>query len=143
MTDELVFETYIKASAEKVWEAITTSEFRRQYFFGSSIDADWRVGGRLVSHSPDGDVWGDNEIYEYDPPRLLSHGWRSLYEPELAAEPESRVTWTIEPQDGDYVKLTVVHDRLGASPKTAQSVRGWSFIVSGLKSVLETGSGLG
>ena len=142
MTDELVFETYIKASAEKVWQAITTSEFRRQYFFGSTVDADWRVGGRIVSHSPDGEVWGDNDIYECDPPRRLSHGWRSLYDPELAAEPESRVTWTIEPQDAGFVKLTVVHDRLADAPKTAVNVRGWSFIIAGLKSVLETGSGL-
>ncbi|GAA3775892.1 SRPBCC domain-containing protein [Microbacterium kribbense] len=142
MTDELVFETYIKATPERVWEAITTTEFRRQYFFGSTIEGDLRVGGHVLSHSPTGQLWGDYEIFVCDPPHTLSHGWRSLYDDELAAEPESRVTWTIEPQDGDYVKLTVVHDRLGGSPKTAEKIRGWTFVLSGLKSVLETGSGL-
>ena len=78
-----------------------------------------------------------------DPPKRLVYSWRALYDPEVAAEPESRVAWEITPQDGGYALLTVVHDRLDDSPKTAESVAGgWTYILSGLKSVLETGSGL-
>jgi uncharacterized protein YndB with AHSA1/START domain len=83
-------------------------------------------------------------VTEYDPPRRLVHGWRSLYDPELAAEEESRVTWEIEPQDGGYCQLTVVHDQLEGAPKTAESVSGagWMMVLSGLKTLLETGKPL-
>ena len=68
----------------------------------------------------------------------------SFYDPELAAEETSRVTWEIEAQDGGFSKLTVIHDRLENAPKTAASVSGagWMMVLSGLKSVLETGEGL-
>jgi uncharacterized protein YndB with AHSA1/START domain len=70
------------------------------------------------------------------------HTWRSLYDPELAAEPESRVTWEIEAQQEGLSRLTLVHDRLDDSPKTAAHVKGWSYILSNLKTVLETGESL-
>ena len=72
------------------------------------------------------------------------HGWQSLYDPELAEEEPSRVTWEIEPQDGDYCKLTVTHDQLEGAPRTAESVygEGWMFVISGLKTLLETGTSL-
>jgi len=80
------------------------------------------------------------ELFELDPPRRLVHGWRAVYDPETAAEEESRVTWEIEAQDGGVCRLTVVHDRLDAAPKTALSVAGgWSYVLSGLKTLLETG----
>jgi hypothetical protein len=82
-------------------------------------------------------------VFEYDPPRRLVHGWQGLYDPELAEEAESRVTWAIEPQDGGYCLLTVTHDQLEGAPKTAESVAGgWMFVLSGLKTLLETGSPL-
>jgi hypothetical protein len=72
------------------------------------------------------------------------HGWSSLYDPDLADEEESRVAWEIEPQDGGYCKLTVTHDRLEGAPKTAASVSGagWMMVLSGLKTLLETGEPL-
>ena len=91
-----VYQIFIKATPERIWEAITTPEFTRQFFYGAehTVSED-----RIVSHGPDGDVWGDEEVFDYDPPRRLSHGWRSLYDPDLAAEPQSRVTWEIEDTD--------------------------------------------
>ncbi len=139
----LVFQIYIRATGEKVWEAITKTEFRRQYFYGSTIDSDFRPGSPLRSLSPEGELWGDDVVLECDPPHLLSHTWRSLWDAEAADEPESRVTWRVEPQDDEVCKLTVVHDRLEASPATARGVSGgWAFIISGLKSVVETGEPL-
>lgn len=135
----LVFQIFIKATPEQIWEAITTDEFRRQYFFGGSTESTWQTGAPMVTRGPAGQLWGDNVILESDPPRLLSHTWRSLYDPELAAEPGSRVTWTIEPHDGGYSRLTVTHDGLEDSPKTAENVQGWTYIISGLKTLLETG----
>ena len=76
--------------------------------------------------------------------RRLAHGWDSLYSAELAQEPTSRVTWEIEPQEGGYCLLTVTHDELENSPKTAESVSGtgWIMVLSGLKTLLETGQPL-
>lgn len=136
-----VYRVFIKASAEEIWDAITKPEFTQQYFHGARITV---VPDHYHSLSPDGEVWGDSAVEEFDPPRRLVHGWRSLYDPELAAEDESRVTWEIEPQEGGLCLLTVVHDRLEGAPKTAASVSGtgWTMVVSGLKTLLETGTPL-
>lgn len=139
----LVFQIYIRATAETIWKAITETEFRRQYFFGSTIESDFKPGSPLKSVSPDGELWSDDTVLECEPPHVLSHTWRSLWDEDAADEPESRVTWRVEPQDGGICKLTVTHDRLEASPATARGVSGgWAFIISGLKSVLETGQPL-
>jgi uncharacterized protein YndB with AHSA1/START domain len=137
-TDTQVYQVFVKASPEQVWEAITTPEFTAQYFHGSRIET---TPERMVSHAPNGDLRRDDEVFEYDPPRRLVHAWHPLYDPELAAEEPSRVSWEIEPQDGGFTKLTVVHDRLEGAPKTAASVvgEGWMFVLSGLKTLLETG----
>jgi uncharacterized protein YndB with AHSA1/START domain len=137
-----VYQIFIKATPERIWEAITTPEFTRQFFYGAehTVSED-----RIVTHGPTGDLWGDEEVFDYDPPRRLSHGWRSLYDPELAPEPQSRVTWEITDGDDEGVcMLTVTHDRLDGSPKTAANVSGpgWMHVVSSLKSLLETGSAL-
>jgi uncharacterized protein YndB with AHSA1/START domain len=136
-----VYEVFIKATPEAIWEAITTPEFTRRYFYDARITV---TPERYRSLGPDGDDWGDDPTYEFDPPRRLVHGWRSLYDPELAAEPESRVTWEIEPRDGGVCLLTVTHDRLDGAPLTAASVAGtgWMMVLSGLKTLLETGDPL-
>jgi uncharacterized protein YndB with AHSA1/START domain len=136
-----VYQLFIKASPEQIWEAIVDPELTSKYFYGSRITI--TPEGRL-STSPDGsENWGDAEVLEWDPPRKLVHGWRSLYDPELAAEGTSRVTWELEPQDGGVTKLTLVHDELENAPKTAESVSGgWMLVLSGLKTLLETGESL-
>jgi uncharacterized protein YndB with AHSA1/START domain len=136
-----VYNIVIKATPEAVWEAITKPEFTQRYFYGSRITI---TPDRYSSLGPSGDVRGDEPVYEYDPPRKLVHGWRSRYDPELAGEDESRVTWEIEPQDNGTCLLTVVHDRLDGAPKTAASVAGfgWMTVISGLKTLLETGEPL-
>ena len=136
-----VYQVFIKATPEAIWDAITKPEFTARYFYGARIE---NTAERHRALSPDGDVWGDSPTFEYDPPRRLVYEWQSLYDPELAAEEPSRVSWDIEPQDGGYCKLTVVHDRLEAAPKTAESVSGagWMMVLSGLKTLLETGQPL-
>ena len=102
------------------------------------------TGAPIRYHSPDGSqLWGDDVVIEAERPRRLVMGWRALYDPELAAEERSRVTWEIEEQPGGVCKLTVIHDQLEGAPKTAISVAGgWSFVLSGLKTLLETGEPL-
>ena len=81
---------------------------------------------------------------EYEPPRRLVHTWLALYDPDQAAEQASRVTWEIEPREDGTSLLTVVHDQLEGAPKTAESVSGagWMYVLSGLKTLLETGKPL-
>ena len=136
-----VYQVFVRATPEQIWEAITTPEFTARYFHGARITA---TPERLRSVGTDDSVWADESVSEYDPPRRLVHSWRSLYDPELGAEPPSRVTWEIEPGDGGVCSLTVVHDQLEQSPKTAASVAGpgWMFVLSGLKTLLETGEPL-
>jgi uncharacterized protein YndB with AHSA1/START domain len=136
-----VYQLFIKATPEQIWEAIVDPELTSKYFYGSRIKI--TPEGR-VSTSPDGsESWGDSDVLEWDPPRKLVHGWQSAYDPELASEPTSRVTWEIEAQDGGMTKLTLVHDQLEGAPKTAESVAGgWMLVLSGLKTLLETGKPL-
>ena len=108
------------------------------------MESTYQVGSPIRYWSPDGSkLWGDNRVLESDRPRRLSYSWKSLYDPELADEEESRVTWELEPQEGGITKLTVIHDRLEGAPKTAERVSGgWMLILSGLKTLLETGKPL-
>ena len=119
-TNTQVYQLFIRATPEQVWEAITKPEFTTQYFHASRIEM---KNGRRRSYGPKGELWGDSAILEEDPPRRLVHEWQGLYDPELAAEDTSRVTWEIEPQEGGVTKLTLVHDRLEGAPRTAASVR--------------------
>jgi uncharacterized protein YndB with AHSA1/START domain len=140
VTGTQVYEMYINAPQHKVWEAITTPEIVAIYFRGAQVEGNYQPGTKVRMASPDGSQeWGNNTVLEADPPRKLVHTWRSLYDPVMAAEPESRVTWEIEALPGGYSKLTLIHDRLDASPKTAASITGWTYYLSSLKSVLETG----
>lgn len=143
-TPRQVHQVFIRATPEQVWDAITKPEFTAKYFYGSTFETDGKPGSAMRQYAPDGKtLWRDDHIIESDPPRRLVHSWRSLYDPELAAEPASRVTWEIEAQAGGVTKLTVIHDQLEASPRTAARVSGgWMFIISGMKTVLETGGAL-
>jgi len=136
-----VYQVFIKATPEQIWDAITKPEFTEKYFYGARIE---NTATKHRSLGPNDEMWADGPTFEFDPPRRLVHEWRSLYDPDLAGEPASRVTWEIEQQDGGFSMLTVVHDQLEASPKTAASVSGagWMMVLSGLKTLLETGKPL-
>jgi uncharacterized protein YndB with AHSA1/START domain len=135
-----VYQVFIRATPDQIWEAITTPEFTEQYFHGVRIEV---RDNRRYSRTSRGIEW-DEAVVEADPPRRLVHDWVSYYDPELAAEEPSRVTWEIEQQDDGTCLLTLVHDRLEGAPKTAESVAGpgWVYVLSGLKTLLETGKPL-
>lgn len=144
-TPDQVYQIFIKATPDEIWQAITIPEFSERYFYGSRVETTAEVGTPFRYHSPDGaSLWADESVLESDPPRRLVVGWRSLYDPSLVDEPSSRVTWEIEPQDGGFTLLTVTHDHLDRSPGTAANVAGvgWMRVLSGLKTVLETGTSL-
>ena len=139
-TTTQVYQVFIKASPEVIWDAITKPEFTSKYFHGVTIDTSPEER-RSYSGS---ELKSVQEVLEFEPPRRLVHSWISYYDQEMAAEEPSRVSWEIEPQEGDYSLLTVVHDQLEGAPKTAASVSGvgWMHVLSGLKTLLETGEPL-
>jgi uncharacterized protein YndB with AHSA1/START domain/DNA-binding transcriptional ArsR family regulator len=135
---EKVFEIYIKTTPERVWEAITDSETRQKYSFGVGVVSDWTPGSRVQAQHPRaGIAISDGENLEVDPPRRLVQSFRALWSDEIKAEGTSRVTWEIEPV-GDSCRVTVTHDQLAADANS-ELYGGWPMILSGLKTLLETG----
>ena len=140
-----VFEIYIKATPERIWEAITNPELRRKYSFGVGTESDWRPGSGYTSTagpetvSP-GTPIAEGEILEADPPRRLVQSFRALWGEDVKSEGTSRVTWEIEPI-ADSCRLTVTHDQLREGAND-QLYGGWPMILSGLKTLLETGETL-
>jgi uncharacterized protein YndB with AHSA1/START domain/DNA-binding transcriptional ArsR family regulator len=138
-----VYEVYIKADPHRVWEGITRPEFTSRYFYGGHVRSSLEPGAPFVYLSADGRSMVDGEVIEADPPRRLVHTWRMLYDPALAADPPSRITWEIEPAEGGVSKLKVTHDGFeGETPTFKEVAGGWSFVLSGLKTLLETGEPL-
>jgi uncharacterized protein YndB with AHSA1/START domain len=135
-----VFETYIKTTPERLWEAITDPELRARYSFGVQIRSDWDPGSRYESSVPGVIDIAAGENVEIDPPRRLVQTFTALWSDEVRAVGESRVTWEIEPV-GSSCRLTVTHDGLpdGANPEV---YGGWPMILAGLKTLLETGENL-
>jgi uncharacterized protein YndB with AHSA1/START domain len=138
---EKVFEIYIKTTPERLWEAITDEEMRRQYNFGVGVTSDWTPGSRYEAvHPGAGIAISEGENLEVDPPRRLVQSFTALWSDDVKSEGTSRVTWEIEPV-GDSCRLTVTHDQLreGANDEL---YGGWPMILSGLKTLLETGESL-
>ncbi len=139
---EKVYEIYIKTTPERLWQAITDPELRRKYTFGVGVYSDWKPGSTYVARATDITVApntpiSEGENVEVNPPRRLVQTFRALWSDEVKREGTSRVTWEIE-QVGDSCRLTVVHDQLrdGAN---AELYGGWPMVLSGLKTLLETG----
>jgi uncharacterized protein YndB with AHSA1/START domain len=132
-----VFEVYIKTTPERLWEAITNPELRAKYSFGVETHSDWTQGSRYKASVPGVVDIAEGENLEVDPPRLLVQSFNALWSDEVKSEGTSRVTWEIE-QVEDSCRLTVTHDHLrdGAN---AELYGGWPMILSGLKTLLETG----
>ena len=153
-----VYRVYIRATPEAIWDAITKPEWSDRYGYGGHVEYDLRAGGAfrirasedLFAHGAP-EIIVDGEVVEADPPRKLVQTWRMLMDPGMKAEGFTRLTYEIEPT-GDVTKLTVIHELDGA-PKLALQLAGgleaegagggWSWVLSDLKSLLETGDALG
>ena len=133
---EKVFEIYIKTTPELLWKAITDTEMRKKYNFGATVTSDWTKGSRYQGMGGEATIF-DGEILEIDPPRRLVQSFRALWSEDVENEGTSRVTWEIEPV-GDSCLLRVTHDQLRENANT-QIHGGWPMVLSGLKTLLETG----
>lgn len=152
-----VYEIYIKAAPQAIWDAITTSEWTTKYGYQGPVDYDLRPGGAFRAHSTPQmrefglpDVCVDGEVIESTPPHKLVHTYRFLFNDAHKAEGFTRVTWEIEKTSSGFSRLTVTHElenaptmaTMVASKFSEMGAGGWSWILSDLKSVLETGKPL-
>jgi len=136
-----VFEIYIKTTPELLWQAITDPKMRARYSFGVEVHSDWTPGSRYLASVPGaGFEITEGENLEVDRPRRLVQSFRALWSEEVKAAGFSRVTWEITPV-GDSCRLVVVHDRLPADARP-ELYGGWPMVLSGLKTLLETGERL-
>ena len=152
-----VYEVYIKASPHAIWEAITSPEWTVKYGYQGAVEFELRPGGRYVGYSSKEmqaigvpDVFADGVVEEADPPHKLVHTFRFVVSPEMKAEGFTRVTWEIEKVAAGFCRLTVIHELEGApimagmvaSKFSEQGTGGWAWILSDMKSLLETGSSM-
>jgi len=151
-----VYRVFIKAKPQAIWDAITQPEWAEKYGYGCRVEYDLRPGGayRALASRPMKDHGAPDviivgEVVEADPPRKLVQTWHPIWDPREAAEAVTRLTWEITEEQG-VCKLTVTHDVTGA-PWVAAMVAGemkdagggWSWVLSDLKTLLETGKALG
>jgi uncharacterized protein YndB with AHSA1/START domain len=155
-TTTQVYRVFIKATPQAIWDAITRPEWAEKYGYGSRVEYNLTPGGAyrgfatapMKAHgAPEVIIVG--EVVEANPPHKLVQTWHPVWDPDIAAEAVTRLTWEIEQEQGGITKLTVTHDVTGA-PLSAKMVAGqvptagggWSFILSDLKTLLETGKAL-
>jgi len=138
-----VYTIYIAATPEAVWQALTSAEFSRKYFFGNAVEVDLKVGGAYVVRQPDGSLHISGEVVECDPPRKLTITFNVNWPALIEKLGSTLVTYEIEPA-GDAVRLTMTeaHDRPLGDDILSGGRQGWPAILSSLKSLLETGAPL-
>lgn len=153
-----IHEIYIKAAPQAIWDAITTPEWTTKYGYGGIAEYDLRPGGTFRGKATPvmvsmglPEVAIDGEVVESDPPRKLVQTYRFLFNDAMKAEGFTRLTWEIEPTQSGFTRLTVTHELEGA-PMMANMVAsrfsemgtgGWAWILSDLKTLLETGARMG
>jgi uncharacterized protein YndB with AHSA1/START domain len=150
------YQAFIKATPEAIWAAITQPEWTGRYGYGGRVEYDLRPGGEYRAFPSEAmkacgvpDVILEGEVLEADPPRKLVQTWDALFDADIAAEPATILTWELEEAQPGVTKVTVSHELEGA-PRVAALVTGsvpeagggWPFVLSDLKTLLETGSPL-
>ncbi len=137
-----VYEILVRAPADRVWEAITDPAYTRRYFHRTAVESSFEPGTGIRYVMADGEVAVEGQVQAVEPGRRLVMTWRALYDPEIAAEPPSRVEWVLAPagEGGEITRVTLRHLDLGRSPRTSDGVRvGWVEVLEGLKTLVEAG----
>jgi uncharacterized protein YndB with AHSA1/START domain/DNA-binding transcriptional ArsR family regulator len=139
----LVYQIIIKAPPERVWAAITTPEFTSRYYYGSALQTDLTVGSPFTYHMPNGAPIVEGQVVESDPPNRLVHTYHSLW-PPMDQDAPTTVTWELQPMPGGLTRVTVVHADFQAETATYNGLQsgGWTWILSNMKTLLETGEAL-
>ena len=133
-----VYEIYIHASIERVWRALTESEFTAQYFYATYVESDWQPGSPVVFRRADGEIAVSGEVIQCEAPHHLEISWRVHYDPAKYAEGASRVRFELQTHQQQTL-LRVTHDGFAGDSTVYPSIcEGWPWILSGLKTLLET-----
>ena len=136
-----VYSVVIRATPDRIWRAITDGVETERYYYGTRVSSDWSKGGRIVYEYPDGKVAADGEVLDIEPGRFVTMSFHARWDPEVDAAGPVRMNWAIEPTDDGSSKLTVTTAGLVAGSKMAEEFSGGIvFIVSGLKTLVETGA---
>jgi uncharacterized protein YndB with AHSA1/START domain len=136
-----VFQVYIRSTPERLWQAITDPAMTSIYYFGSMIESDFKVGSPLTYKQADGSVDIDGKVLEIDPPRRLVHSFTTRWEKN--EDPPTTATWEITPMGSETCLLVMTHAGFTSENATYESVKGgWPVILSGLKTLVETGEPL-
>jgi len=139
----IVYTIYIASTPERVWQALTSAEFSRKYFFGFAVETELKAGGAFIVRAPDGSLHINGAVIECDPPRKLTVTWNVNWPGLVEKLGPTLVTYEIE-QAGEAVRLTMIeaHDRTISDDVLSGGRQGWPAILSSLKSLLETGQPL-
>ena len=137
---KLVYQIIIKAPQERVWAAITTPEFTARYYYGSTLTTDLTVGSPFTYHMPNGAPIVEGAVLASEPPTRLVHSYHSLW-PPMNEDAPTKVTWELEAMPGGVTKVTVVHEDFERETATYTGLQsgGWTWILSNMKTLLETG----
>ncbi len=134
-----IYVTYIRATAELVFDALTKPEFTTRYWAGTTQKSQWTKGAAHGVYTPDGRLWDSGEVLEIDRPRKLVMRWLNEGFAEMRAEGPTVITYELEPQ-GSVTKLTLTQTSAVADSKVIGAMsQGWPAVLAGLKSLLETG----
>lgn len=140
---KLVYQIIIKAPPQRVWEAITKPEFTSHYYYGCSLKTDLTAGSPFTYHMPNGAPIVEGTVVSSDPPNRLVHTYHSVW-PPMNEDAPTQVTWELEAMPGGVTKVTVVHADFQGETATYQGLQsgGWTWILSNLKTFLETGESI-
>ncbi len=137
---DFVYVVYIRASAHAVWDALTDGHSTASFWYGRTNESTWKKGDTVTFRAPSGAIDFTGEIYESDPPRRLSHGFHHGTPGPMRDEGNSRVTYDIAPVEDGTVRLTLTHTGFPEGSIIRPGIaKGWPVILSGLKTLLETG----
>jgi uncharacterized protein YndB with AHSA1/START domain/DNA-binding transcriptional ArsR family regulator len=136
----LVYQIVINAPQERVWQAITTSEFTSRYYYGCTLETDLSAGSPFIYRMPNGSPVVEGELVASEPPNRLVHSYHSLW-PPMNEDAPTKVTWELESMPGGVTKVTVVHEDFQSETATYTGLQsgGWAWILSNMKTLLETG----
>ena len=143
--EKFVYVSYIKTTPEELWEALTGSEFTRQYWIGNGVESDWRPGSPVKFIKPDGTLVLMGKVLACEQFKVLSYTWSYQIDEAMRAEKPSRVTFLLErvAPNPELVKLTVTHDEFPDNSVVFPQISdGWPMVLSGLKTLLETKHGI-
>lgn len=131
-----MYQIVIAAGAEKVWESLTKPEFTQKFWFGRSVISDWKIGSQVSVITPEGEEEVKGEVLEYQEYKRLSYTWKT---PDVDASEATTVVFELQ-EMGPMTKVTILHDIDAENAKFQQAAAGWTFILCGLKTFLETGA---